>query len=429
MNYRKLTLPILCFLVASGIITLLIAGGVVQPVSLGRISDFKISKSDKHLVYTVHPERHQTLSQIVVSFSPRDLTLEHHQDLFEKIPSYTETVILVPERNLDTIRGKINERYTGAFKYVSYSSHVRKNVNYYVLFPEHPRLIELEAAGDRVKNGLGSIWARDLFYAARGISGQAVLLVPDIHKYFISYGDITDDKVINDNYYLKNLASLGISLLKTPLTFQGGNVQADEFNNEKILFVGSNTFRSTSTVWRSTTEREPSNREIIKELKDYFKVDRVVILVENQVQPPSLLFHLDQTMIILDKGVIGLTHIVGRERYANFYSQEVKEVERFLRLARDVLIKEGYKILNIETSVKNVLNREYSVNSIPFTDKRSGRKKMLMPVFEQAKTGFNDELIRQNTKTFESAGYEVIPVSTKANTLNGGIHCLVNVIN
>jgi len=429
MNYRKLTVPILCFLVTSGIISLFFVNDVVQSVSLGRTSDTEISKRKQSLTYTVHPERHQTLSQIVVSFSPRDLNLEHHHDLLEKIPSYTETIILVPEKNLDVIKEKIDARYSGNFRYVTYNSQVRNDVNYYMLFPEHPKLVKIEAAGDRIENGLGSIWARDLFYAARGTSGKPFLLVPDIHKYFISYGDITEDKVINDNYYLKNLASQGISLLKTPLTFQGGNVQVDEFKNEKIVFVGSNTLRSTSTVWRSTTEREPSEREIIKELKGYFNVDRVVILVENQVQPPSLLFHLDQTMIILDEGVIGLTHIVGRDRYVNLFSEEVREVDVFLSMTRDILINEGYKVLDIQTSVKNVLNREYYVNSIPFTDKKSGRKKIFMPVFEQAETGFDEELIKQNTKTFKSVGYEVIHVTTKANTLNGGIHCLVNVLN
>ncbi len=51
-----------------------------------------------------------------------------------------------------------------------------------------------------------------------------------------------------------------------------------------------------------------------------------------------------------------------------------------------------------------------------------------MPVANKELTVDEKALINKNRYAFESAGYKVITVPSEATDFNGGIHCLINVI-
>lgn len=51
-----------------------------------------------------------------------------------------------------------------------------------------------------------------------------------------------------------------------------------------------------------------------------------------------------------------------------------------------------------------------------------------MPVFPDARTDLDRKLVERNAAAFESLGYRVVHVPTRADVLKGGIHCLVNVL-
>ena len=85
-------------------------------------------------------------------------------------------------------------------------------------------------------------------------------------------------------------------------------------------------------------------------------------------------------------------------------------------------------MVNIDTSVDNILNHQYYVNAIPYVDAVTGKRTLLMPVFSKGKNQLDKELISKNTAAFESLGYKVVHVPTKADKINGGIHCLLNVL-
>lgn len=105
-----------------------------------------------------------------------------------------------------------------------------------------------------------------------------------------------------------------------------------------------------------------------------------------------------------------------------------KEVDLFLSELRSVLMRLGYRLVNIDTSAHNLLNHQHYVNAIPYVDAKTGQRTLLMPVFHSKQTPFERELVKKNTAVFESLGYKVVHVPTKADMINGGIHCLVNVL-
>ncbi len=171
----------------------------------------------------------------------------------------------------------------------------------------------------------------------------------------------------------------------------------------------------------------PTKLQIKNMLKRFFYADEVVVVGLSKIQP-SLMFHMDQAMIFLPNGVVGITHVVGKLPDAGSKADELKEVVLFLSELRSALLHLGYKLANIDTSVHNILNRQFYVNAIPYIDSKTGQKVLLMPVFPSNQTTFEKELVKKNTATFESLGYKVVQVSTKADKLNGGIHCLINVL-
>ncbi len=379
--------------------------------------------------YSIVPEYKQTMEKVLISLAKGNKTLEYHHDILANLPSYTQVIILVPDSNLKEIERQYREKsYHKKMILVPYKSRPQNGASYYVVFPENDKLVELDMDSSQVTHGQGTLWARDLFVAVRQSNNRPLLLVPDIHKYFISYGDKSDLKVINDNSYLKSLVSFKMDLVRSPLTFKGGNIQFDIFENKKIIFVGVNALLSTRIVWKSTMGSTPSDEKLVKMIKEFFHADEVVVIGKNSIQPLSLMFHLDQTLVFLEEGVVGITHIVGQKEYASMYTDEVREVELFLKKARTTLVKRGYQILNIDTSVKNIVTHEQYVNGIPYVDKRNREKVLLMPIFSSDQTEFDRRLIRRNRKTFESVGYRVIYIPTNAGKLNGGIHCLINVI-
>ena len=51
-----------------------------------------------------------------------------------------------------------------------------------------------------------------------------------------------------------------------------------------------------------------------------------------------------------------------------------------------------------------------------------------MPIFPSNAGEFEQALAKKNTVLFESLGYQVIPVPIKVDKINGGLHCMVNVL-
>jgi agmatine/peptidylarginine deiminase len=251
--------------------------------------------------------------------------------------------------------------------------------------------------------------------------------VSDTHKWFYSETPSDLSQVHSDNDYIEHLASVGLKPKRIPLTFRGGNVLIDDFKGKRIAFCGEDVIRLTRTVLKSADNQIRTKDQIKNIIKQSFNVDDVVIVSTGKPQPAKM-FHLDQAMVFLSEGVVGLTEVQFDQDNSNFQTSEIKEVVAYLTELKIQLTSLGYQIFPIMTSPKNILNFQYHANGIPFIHAETHQPTYLMPVFSELKSSFEYNLEKANLTTIELLGYQVIPIPSKANQLNGGIHCLVNVI-
>ncbi len=373
------------------------------------------------------PEYERFMGQVVISFAIRDKTLGLHLELLKRLPDYTEIVLLLPKIGLQAIAAELkNQPFSKRTRLVTFDTERKNNAHFYFIFPEREKLMDSGPVEDKAIPQ-GTLWVQDLFKVATKPNGQTVLLVSDIYKWFISYDADPSLKIVSDISYLGSLSSIGVEIKKLPLAFNGGNILVDEFGGRRIVICGGDLFRRTQTVWKSTRDSTPTDAQITDMLKEFLNADEVVVVSRANVQP-SLMFHLDQAMIFLPNGVAGITHVVGKRPDAMPDAEELKKVDYFLSELRSVLLRLGYRLVNIETSVHNVLNYQYYVNAVPYVDAGTGQTTLLMPVFPSAHTQFEKELVKKNTAAFESLGYKVVHVPSNADKFNGGIHCLVNVL-
>lgn len=398
-------------------------------VCLVLVFSYTISGYNPNLIgkpYSLLPEYKRFMKKIVISLAIRDTTLGNHLELLKRLPDYSEIILLLPMNNLHAIKSELKDQpFKERVQLVPFPTNKKKETHFYFLFPERDKLVD-SGSVDFTIMPQGTLWAQDLFEVATKPDGRPLLLISDIHKWFNSY-DNKLLKVVNDNSYLDQLSSAGFEVKRLPLTFNGGNILIDELKGKRIVFCGGDVLRRTRTVWKSTRDLKSTDKQITGMLKEFLKADEIVVIGRAKEQP-SLLFHLDQAMIILPNGVVGITRIVGKRPDDPSHSAEVKDVEMFLSLLRSILLGWGYRLVDIDTSTQNVLNHQYHVNAIPYIDAETGQRTLLMPVFPATQTQFERELVKRNIAAFESIGYEVVPVPTKAYKLNGGIHCLVNVL-
>lgn len=376
------------------------------------------------------PEYNRSLKKVVISLDTVNPTLKLQHDILSHLCEYTEIILLLPQCNLESVENQLKDKsYYNRVRLVAFDERKRRDCSFFLVFPDKDKLVQVYTGDHLRPKQPGTVWAQDLFEVVKKPDGQILLLTSEVHKYYSSVGEETDTKVLPDNMYLNNLSVAADEVLKIPLVFQGGNILVDEIGGQKIVFCGGDILNETRAVWWSITEKELPDSEIIKLITDIFNAEKVVIVAvaANGRLQPSLMYHLDQAMILLPDGVAGVARVVGRHPVDPANDDEVKDVEQFLSKLRATLLDLGYEVINIDITVDNLLRCQHYVNAIPYVDAETGQKTVLMPVFSE-QTDFDKELVKRNTASFEALGYKVIGVPTKADELKGGIHCLINVL-
>jgi len=379
--------------------------------------------------YVVIPEYRRHLSNIVISLNDKS-SLMQHSNFIRSLPDYTSLHVLVHAGNVEAARKDLEKlSRLGNSRLISYVPSVNTDANLYAVFPEKDKLIQMgPLSQEQIPSG--SIWAQDLFEPVRFSNNEQGILISDVHKWFVSASSLEgldSTRAVPDNSYLGNLSESGFKVKRLPITFRGGNILFDELNGRKIAFVGGDVIRLTSTVWKSTKERTPSRNEIKMMIKDAFNVDQVVIAGED-ISQPSLLFHLDQAMVVLASGVVGLTNIIEQPNVQDKDYAEIKEVVLFLDQLRKKLSRLGYQIVNIDTTIDNIRSFEYYANGIPYLNAETGRQHYYMPEFSGS-TSADKRIMQENASRISKLDYKVSFVKTNANSINGGLHCLYNIVN
>ncbi len=414
--------------VSSAISWLVIRPAILDRATNNALLDAQDPRWDALRLCSVTPEYDRTMGRVVISLSRKDATLDLHHELLLRLPPYTQVILLLDGTNLKTIMGELRDKpYRDMVQLIPYDGKPKKGARFYWLFPEKDKLVQIDSGDRRLAAQQGSVWAQDLFEVTKAPTGELILLASEIHKSYSAVGDQSDVKVAGDNAYLARLRSIGLRVQALPITFMGGNVLVDRSEEGAIAFCGGDVLRTTRTVCRAVFDQNPSDSEISDFIKEILNVDEVVLIGRDHPQP-RLMFHLDQAMTLLPDRVAAITRIVPDESEAIPDDDEIKEVQRLLDELRSVLQARGYRLLDIDTSVRNLRSCQHYVNAIPYLDARTGQRTILMPVFSSEPTEVDRLLVDRNTAVFESNGYKVVHVPTRADDIRGGIHCLVNVL-
>ncbi len=373
------------------------------------------------------PEYELGLQHVVLSIESRGGHLDAYEGLLTHLPGSTRVSVLVPENHLERVRDRFQSFSPRCrVEWIPFSEKpAGANAHAYLLFPEKQKLLDTGPIED-IKRFQGSAWAQDLFEAAVDRRGKPVLLIPEVHKWFICPDGRDPYRVVSDNRFLEVLRPQGFILHQTPLTFRGGNILVDRLQGKLVAFCGGDVFRLTRTVWRATRDRVPSVVELKDKLKQTLGVDEVVVIGGDSVQP-EYLFHLDQAMAFLGDGLVAVTLIV--QEHGNLPSRAaISEARSFLTDLRKTLRKRGYRIVDMETPARDLIGHRYPVNGIPFTEVGTENRAFLMPIYSYPEDHDSMQHIEKNRKALQRNGYRVVLVPTTADRNYGGIHCLAHVV-
>lgn len=374
------------------------------------------------------PEYNRRMKRLVISLAHRDTSLRLQHEILRRLPEYTEIIILLPKANVGLIRNDLKDKpYRRAVRLVAHESPIQKQGRFYLLFPEKDKFVQIDTPDHSMTAQQGTLWAQDLFKPVVDHQGHIVLLTSEIHKWYCSIGDETDFQVIRDNVYLEVLSSDDVQVRTLPLVFMGGNILVDRIGDRTVAFCGGDVLRTTRTAREAVFDQKESDTRIIDIIADVFNADTVVVLGTDRVQP-STMYHLDQAMILLSDQTVGVARIVGPEPTEPVEKDQARQVEQYLAELRASLSNLGYKLIDIDITVRNLLQCQHYVNAIAYIHAETAQKTLLMPVFPSGQTELDKQLVRKNTASFEALGYKVVHIPTKADELRGGIHCLVNVL-
>jgi hypothetical protein len=395
------------------------------------LADKKIEKNavlEKLAMCRPVPEYNRFLKKVVISISCAETNLDLHEGILSCLPKYTEIYLLLPRLCLDSIRNWIADKaYKNQIRFVAYDPEKMISEKVYLLYRDKAVLEPCDLNEHYFYKHFGTIWAQDLFEVSVDQNGREVLLSSDTHRYYSGGVPTSNTAVVPDNGYLGSLSALNMEVFRFPLAFKGGNVLFDEIGGKIILYVGGDTYKTTKAIWNMLYGENPSNGLIEAMIKKMLSADEIVSFYPEKQQPCSM-YHLDQAMVILPNKHVGIARIINTGPDDQIQCKKTAVANLFLSSMRLQMQKLGYKILDIEMTSSSLLNFRHNVNVIPYIDAETGRRALLMPIFESECDDLESAITEKNKQTFESIGFTVIPVRTKSHEFKGGLHCLINVV-
>lgn len=147
----------------------------------------------------------------------------------------------------------------------------------------------------------------------------------------------------------------------------------------------------------------------------------------------NICFHIDQAFVILD----GKQAVVNQCASPCF--DGTVDVSQQLQYYKRQLEGLGYKIIEIENTPQQLKANYSSTNVIPFVDKNTGQKKVILPIFpDEIKEDAIDNqkltprsLLGKGLAAYHAylkAGYEPVLVRDYIYVDKGNLHCISNVL-
>lgn len=384
------------------------------------LSDQKIDINDQIIEQEISakkveitPEYQRNIEKILLAiptsqeFSPKFIHRIYH-DLLIKLPLYSNIQILIKSKQVDNFRKLIKN--------------IQKN------FPinlEKRIKMQIIDDGDNL-----DLWAQDFGELVK-IDGEETFIIPadlreDIFLEAAVSRDIRRKKVISEK-----LKEQGIKIIQADIYFDGGNVTFDRTEKGMRLFVGyADVYYSRHN--KATDEEKISPQGFAKKMSRIFGGAEVVVMGNRELIGDC--FHIDQAFIILDNKKVVINQCEQRCMDANA-DVDINEQLKYYKAQLEAL---GYETIVINNTPEQIRNSFSSTNAIPFVDKISGVKKILVPVFpdeiksesvKKKEIGLND-LQGKGIGAYMAyikAGYEPIFVRDHSYIDKGNIHCISNV--
>lgn len=371
------------------------------------------------------PDYKKGLKRVVVSLSAAETDLRFHNELLSSFPEHSQILMILPEHNKETIAKELSSKsYASRVEILAYPTSRVSPPNMVCLDDNKNELLPIQVTDPQqvVHFPHGSRWAQDFFEPLVGEDGYVELMLPVIQKCF--FPELEDS--IFDLNFLQILGSKDFELAPKAYQFAGGNILIGELNGRRLAFVGGTTLKYSEII-RKTLPKTPDKKEILDSLRHKLAVDEVIIIGDNDSDQPKYFFHLDQTLIPLADGIVGVSKIVD-EPTDGEEAKDLDDAREFLALTRERLSSLGFQVLDIQMSTENVLHFEHYINAIPYLGPGAGQRAMIMPYFPNRDSVADQRILKHNEQVFSQLGYQVTKVPVKYPEFRGGLHCLTNVI-
>ena len=299
----------------------------------------------------------------------------------------------------------------------------------------------------KTSRGSAQFWAQDSFQViTRADQTRAILLPAGEH--------LTPEAT-------EALKGLGYETKTSSMRWEGGNVVTDVVDGRSVLYIGYTIYEGQS----ARAENPGVSVEAVQAaLAEDFEVDEVVPVP----YVTGNLFHLDQIFLITGPGEVvvhsvpleGLEPIVTeyiREQgnyffqvflesaeapippeqqhsaylsslprmhdYATAHAQKMHER---LNAVSDLFAERGYDVHRLPVDPRQLWDRLSLVNGIPYVDRETGARTVLLPEYTHHKRADFNDLYAART-LLESLDYTVRFVPVLTGSGSGGPHCLSNV--
>jgi agmatine/peptidylarginine deiminase len=362
------------------------------------------AESPNNLEFT--PEYERNIDKILISI-PQKSEREKHKmplkqylfatygDLVKALPNYSQIKCLVSQEDAAEVKE---------------------------FFEDYEISIEIEPTA--VEDYGIELWAQD-FGEMVEINGE---------RRFIATSSVENERGGESNQRKKNIKRninkiFGEEKIwETDFQFEGGNIFFDDFDGEKRLFIGFSDIEETVRVKASKgitmTKREVA-RAISKELGGV-----KVIVMNNEGQNVNLP-HLDQSMVFLSNKKVMVCNYDKPDYIKKMHDNYTLQLKL-----------QGYEVIPLELKEEDFFNHFTPLNCIPYVDKATGEKKVILNVLEEYVEGDvfykskkllkEEDLKGSALKTyqqFKKAGYEpTIVRDFITHFRRGSVHCISNVL-
>lgn len=342
------------------------------------------------------PEYDRTLTEAIISISSADThnpkPLARHEPILRALPTYTHIRIVLPAPALANVRKTLGELG------------LSKRATLYPL-EEWNKKKPITSRYTRQ-----SRWIRDAFLVGADAGGNLAAFVP------LSYASLTvltrnDLDFVHDQMYPAR------QVLHIPGFLRGGNLAvADSWNGLRRVFVGEIEILNNEKNFIYSTGMTPPPALIPEVLKKIVGTSDVTVLPNT-----DKLFHIDMALNFLAPGIAALIAPLDEEK--------LEPADRQVLITyRRKLAEKGFRVINVPTTAARVNSFRSPVNALPFVNRDTGRRTVIVPRFEDETVMLESRQQSLNAairSAYEREGFDVIFAEDRFSDRWGNVHCVM----